>query len=108
MNLKNSFDNAKRKAKENLPAIVTAAAAIGSAVVVVYSNRKISNLIYNALYFEKSDFSLHLSGKEFDKLKSGIPRTTGFEDGGIEVVVATKDMLKENFQELLGKTIFKD
>lgn len=108
MNLKNSFDNAKRKAKENLPIIVTSVVAIGSAAVAVSSHRRLSNLIYDALYFSKSDFSLHLSGKEFNKLKSGIPRMTGFEDEGIEVVVATKDMLKENFQELLGKTIFKD
>lgn len=112
MDLKNSLSNAKRKAKENLPAIVTTATAIGSAAVVVYTARKI-NVRINGVFPEvetpmRSDFSLYLSGRESARLKSGIPRTTGVGRDGMEVVIATKDMLKDNFQELLAKTIFKD
>lgn len=107
MSLKNSLDNVKRKMKENLPAILTTATAIGSAAVVVYTSRRTTNIVCDALY-PKGDFSLYLSGREFNKLKLGIPRTTGIDDEGIEVVVATRDMIKDEFLEKISKLIAKD
>jgi hypothetical protein len=106
VNLKNSFENAKRKIKDNAPIIMASAVAIGSAAVVVYSNRKVVSFV-DATH-PRGDFALHLSGREFNKLKSGIPRTTGFDDEGIEVVIATKDMLKEEALERISKLILKD
>lgn len=108
MNLKNSFDTAKRKTKENLPAIVTTVAAIGSAAVVVYTARKIS-IQFDDMFPKpkKCDFSLHLSGREIEKLKSGIPRDAGFM-GEVDVFIAARDMLKDDALERVSKTVFKD
>lgn len=109
MNLKNSFDNAKRKIKDNAPVIVASAVAVGSAAVVAYTTRKILGQIEDAFPRpSKSDFSLRLSGREFDRLKSGIPRTTGIDDEGVEVMIATRDMLKDEALERISKLIFKD
>jgi hypothetical protein len=107
VNLKNSFDNAKRKIKDNAPVIMASAVAVGSAAVVYTMTRKTNNIICDALY-PKGDFSLYLSGREVDKLKSGIPRTTGMDRDGMEVVIATKDMLKDEFLEKFSKLIAKD
>lgn len=107
MNLKNSFDNAKQKIKDNLPVILVTTAAIGSAAVVVYTSRKLTNMVGDYFY-PKGDFSLYLSGRESAKIKSGIPKTTGIDDEGIEIVIATKDMLKDEALERMSKLIFKD
>lgn len=93
MNLKNSFDNAKQKIKDNLPVILTSTAAIGSAAVAVYYERKNYNWISNTLY-PKGDFSIHLSGKAADKIKSGIPLDVF--DG--EFYLVTKEMLRDGLE----------
>lgn len=100
MNLKNSFGIVKRKTKENLPTIVTAVAAIGSAAVVVYTNRKLVNNLVDLMYPGRTEFSLHLSGREMDKLLSGIPK-----DAGDGIFIATVDMIKDEALELVPKAI---
>lgn len=107
MSFKSILGNAKSKVKENLPAILTTVATVGSVAVVVYTNRRTANIVFDALY-TKGDFSLHLSGREMDKLKSGIPRTTGLDHDGVEVIIATKDMIKDEFLEKISKLIAKD
>jgi hypothetical protein len=104
MNLKNSFENAKRKIKDNAPIILASAVAVGSAAVVYTMTRKLSIQI-DAAYPSKGDFSLSLSGREFDRLKSGIPRTTGLEDEGVEIMIATRDMLKDEALERISQVL---
>jgi hypothetical protein len=63
VNLKNSFDNAKRKIKDNAPIILASAVAVGSAAVVYTMTRKLSIQIDAALpYPSKGDFSLSQVG----------------------------------------------
>lgn len=105
MNLKSSFDNAKQKIKDNFPIILATTAAVGSAVVVVYTSRKSMHAVTDYFY-PKGDFSLYLSGREVDKLKAGIPRAAGpFDD--TELFVATKDMLKERYTDSASKLLHK-
>ena len=105
MNLKNSFENAKRKIKDNAPIIMASAVAIGSAAVVYTMTRKLSIQIDDAFSNQGApDFELQLSGKEFNKIVSGIPKTVDMIDATLYVV--TKDMLKDDLvlPEVIAKS----
>ena len=99
----------KNKMRDNLPVILTSVAAISSAVVVVYYNRKISvqvNDIFSEFGPKKYDFSLYLSGKEMDKIKSGIPRISDM--GDVKLYIVTKNMLTSEAQESIPKVLFRE
>jgi hypothetical protein len=104
MNMKTSLENAKCKIKDNLPVVLTSVAAIGSAAVVVYTSRKL-NIKLDSMFPEpkKVDFSLHLSGREMDKILSGTPKNCLDN-----LYIVTKDMLTSEAQEAIPRVIFKD
>jgi hypothetical protein len=81
--------------KKNLPAILSAVITVGGMVAVAaYSNRKLTNVLYDLHGPAKGDFSMHIVGKEVDKILAGTPKKVDLGDH-VVLYLVEKSMVKD-------------